>query len=76
MFKCVNCGNNDPTLMGFLKFKGQEGFELNFCEACNHYIKIIDEDLPIRNIPYGLEDLLTRELDNIATNSDLNLRRI
>jgi len=76
MFKCINCGNNDPTSMGFIKIKRNDEYELNYCEVCNHYIKILEESLSVEKIPSGLEDLLTRELDNIATGSDLCLKRI
>lgn len=74
-FVCVNCGNNDPTTMGFININRREGFELNYCEKCNHYIKIVIENLTLQ-IPPGLEDILTRELDNIAVSSDLSFRRI
>jgi formate dehydrogenase maturation protein FdhE len=73
-FNCLNCGNNDPTSMGFISITGYEGYELNYCELCNHYIKILDEGLALK-IPSGLEDLLTRDLDCIAKGSDLGLER-
>lgn len=76
MFECINCGNIDPTKMGFIKLKENEGYELNYCKVCDHYIKILDEDLATVKIPYGLEDLLTRDLDIIASSSDFNLKRI
>jgi hypothetical protein len=75
MFKCINCWNIDPTSMGFIKINGQKDYELNYCEACNHYIKILDEDTATRKIPRGLEEILTRELDNFAKDSDLHLKR-
>jgi len=76
MFECINCGNIDPTKMGFIKLKENEEYELNYCKVCDHYIKILDEDLATVKIPYGLEDLLTRELDVIASSSEFNLKRI
>lgn len=76
MFKCINCGNIDPTSMGFIKLEEKKEYELNYCNICNHYIKILDENLVSGKIPYGLEDLLTRELDNLATSSDLHLVRV
>jgi formate dehydrogenase maturation protein FdhE len=75
MFKCINCGNIDPTLMGFIKIEEKKEYELDYCRVCYHYIKILDENLVSGKIPYGLEDLLTRELDNFATGSDLHLVR-
>jgi formate dehydrogenase maturation protein FdhE len=74
MFRCINCGNNDPTFMGFIKVNEHDNYELNYCEICNHYIKVIEESLIIK-IPSGLEDLLTRKLDNIATTDEFNFKR-
>jgi hypothetical protein len=75
MFKCINCGNIDPTLMGFIKIREHKDYELNYCKVCDHYIKILDEDIALRKIPRGLEDILTRELDNFAQSDDLHLKR-
>jgi formate dehydrogenase maturation protein FdhE len=75
LFLCVNCGNNEPYSLGFLTFKEHPEYELNYCEKCNHYIKVIHEDRLKRKIPKGLEDLLTRDLDMLAEEPELNLRR-
>jgi formate dehydrogenase maturation protein FdhE len=74
MFRCINCGNNDPTSMGFIKVREHDNYELNYCEICNHYIKVLEEG-SISKISSGLEDLLTRELDNIATADMFNFKR-
>lgn len=75
LFLCLNCGNKEPYSLGFLAFEGCPEYELNYCEKCNHYIKVIYEDRLKRKIPRGLEDLLTRNLDMLAEDSELSLKR-
>lgn len=75
LFLCVNCNNNDPTTMGFISFEASPGYELNYCEKCKHYIKVLYEDRLKENIPQGLEDLLTRELDIKAESPEFCLKR-
>ncbi len=65
MFLCVNCGNTDPYTLGYLKPKDQPWFRVDFCEKCKHYIKVIDGDRLKREIPRGLEDILTQNLDKL-----------
>lgn len=76
LFQCFSCGNKDPTKLGFAAPKGRPDLELNYCELCKNYIKVINEDRLQQKIPSGLEDLLTRELDELAKVPDLNLSRI
>ncbi len=76
LFLCVNCNNKDPTTMGFISFEASPGYELNYCEKCRHYIKVLHEDRLKGKIPQGLEDLLTRELDIIAEGPEFNLKRV
>lgn len=76
LFLCVNCNNKDPTTMGFISFEASPGYELNYCEKCKHYIKVLHEDRLKGKIPQGLEDLLTRELDIIAEDPEFNLKRV
>lgn len=75
LFLCVNCNNKEPTTMGFISFEASPGYELNYCEKCKHYIKVLYEDRPEGKIPQGLEDLLTRGLDIIAEGPEFNLKR-
>jgi FdhE protein len=74
-FKCINCGNNDPTSLGFVSIEGHDEYELNYCEICKHYIKVLHEEQLRGKMPRGLEDLLTRKLDNFAISLDLGLKR-
>jgi DNA-directed RNA polymerase subunit RPC12/RpoP len=75
LFKCINCGNNDPESQGFIGFENYREYELNYCEKCGHYIKAIVEDKQDMGIPQGLEDLLTRELDAFAKDRNLGYNR-
>lgn len=75
MFICPICGNNDPTRQGFISFPGNSSYELNFCEECNQYIKVIYEERMQKKIPGGLEDLLTHELDVFAQSDAIGFTR-
>jgi formate dehydrogenase maturation protein FdhE len=74
LFLCINCGNKDPYTLGFLSLEEHPEYELNYCERCNHYIKVFYEDRLKRKIPKGVEDLLTFEIDIIAEH--LGFKRI
>ncbi len=74
LFLCVNCNNKDPTTMAFISFEASPGYELNYCEKCKHYIKVLYEDR-LGKIPQGLEDILTRGLDIVAEGPEFNLKR-
>jgi FdhE protein len=65
LFTCTFCGNNEPNSMGFLKIKRENEYELNYCEKCKNYIKVINSEGMRKNIPVGLEDILTQDLDFI-----------
>jgi len=71
VFKCSNCGNNDPLKIGFLISKDREALEVGYCMECNCYVKIINEKRLKKPIPRGLEDLYTYFLDEIAMRQGL-----
>ena len=75
LFLCVNCNNKDPTTMAFISFEASPGYELNYCEKCKHYIKVLYEDQLEGKIPQGLEEILTRGLDIVAEGPEFNLKR-
>jgi FdhE protein len=75
LFICTNCGNNDPNKFGFITFKDHPEYELNYCEECNHYLKIGDEEKIGKRVPRGLEDLITQELDVRAQSDEFKLSR-
>jgi FdhE protein len=63
---CINCGNRDPYTLYFLIDERNPAYKIDVCMKCRCYVKVIDEDLLQENIPKGLEDILTWELDKIA----------
>jgi len=70
-FLCVHCGNKDPYSLKHLIIDGQPAYEIDYCTSCNHYIKVIDEANLKEDIPKGLEDILTLDLDLVAKKADL-----
>ena len=74
LFQCINCGNKDPTKLGFISPDSHPELELHYCEVCKSYVKVINEELS-RSIPMGLEDLMTRGLDELAQLPELGLAR-
>ena len=74
-FTCQYCGNNDPNTLGFIIFEPHREYELNYCEKCKHYIKIIHENKEKKKIPKGLEDIITQHIDILAKKQDDTLIR-
>ncbi len=70
-FLCVHCGNKEPYTLKYLIIEAQPAFQIDFCAKCKHYIKVIDEAKLKENIPRGLEDILTLNLDLVAKKEDL-----
>lgn len=75
LFQCISCGNKDPTKLAFISPEGHPELEIQYCEVCKTYVKVVNEDKPGGVIPMGLEDILTRELDTLAQLPELGLRR-
>jgi hypothetical protein len=74
-FTCVNCGNRDPNTLGFIALEGYPGYELDYCEKCSNYVKVIYPDRIAEEIPQGFEDLFTLYIDDLAKKTGLGLRR-
>ena len=70
-FLCVHCGNKDPYTLKHLIIEAQPALQIDYCTQCRHYIKVIDEARLKENIPKGLEDILTLNLDFVAKKADL-----
>ena len=68
---CVNCGNKDPYTLKYLKIEGKPEFQIDFCDKCKHYIKIIIEKKLGEPIPRCVEDMLTLDLDIEAKQAGL-----
>ena len=75
-FVCQHCGNKDPNSLGFISFEDNKEYELDYCEQCNQYIKIIYEDRIKKKIPKGLEDTLTQHLDSFIREQKHSLKRV
>lgn len=75
MFQCISCGNKDPTKLAFINPEAYPDLEIQYCEVCKMYVKVINEDRPGRVIPLGLEDVVTRGLDELAQLPELGLHR-
>lgn len=75
MFQCISCGNKDPTKLAFVSPESRPEYEIQYCEKCKMYIKVINEDKLGKMVPLGLEDIFTRELDALAQLPELGLRR-
>lgn len=70
-FICVNCGNRDPYTLKYMKFKEEEGFQIDYCTKCKHYLKIINEEALKEPIPRLMEDILSLDLDLKAKQAGL-----
>jgi len=65
-FLCVHCGNRDPYTLKYLSIEAQPAYQIDFCEKCKHYVKVIDEAELKEPLPKGFEDVLTLDLDLVA----------
>ncbi len=71
LFICPHCENVDSYTLKFLSPKKFPQFRIDYCDKCKHYIKVIDDEKLKENIPRGLEDILTLNLDFLAKNAGL-----
>ena len=60
------CENNEPKELGYFVSEEEEGFRLDFCKKCNHYIKTLDMRVIDSPAPLELENLITLHLDMLA----------
>ena len=72
LFICVNCGNTDPYLLGFMSFKNLSGVQIDFCKKCGNYVKVLNYNECHDKIARGLEDYLTVDADTYASEAGLN----
>lgn len=70
-FLCVHCGNKDPYTLKYLTPKAQSALQIDYCEKCRHYTKVINEARLRESVPKGLEDILTLNLDFAAKKAGL-----
>ncbi len=67
---CVHCGNRDPSSLKFLSSNRDPKNRIDFCTICSGYLKVLDETAS-NAIPKDLLDILTLELDQVATSKGL-----
>ncbi|MCW4021500.1 MAG: formate dehydrogenase accessory protein FdhE [Candidatus Bathyarchaeota archaeon] len=70
-FLCAHCGNKDPYTLKYLTPEAQSALQIDYCEKCRHYIKVIYEARLRESVPKGLEDILTLNLDFAAKKAGL-----
>jgi len=63
---CSVCGNKDPGALHYFCGEGEEAHLIDLCDACGHYIKMID-CRSLEEPDPSLEDLATLHLDLLAT---------
>lgn len=64
--ECAHCGNEDHTKIKFLTIEGDSVSQIQVCEECNGYIKIIDTRQYIEKPNASLLDLNSIHLDFVA----------
>ncbi|UCF73086.1 MAG: formate dehydrogenase accessory protein FdhE [Deltaproteobacteria bacterium] len=64
--KCPFCENNESKELGYFVSGGEEGFRVDFCKKCNHYVKTLDMRVIALSAPLELENLITLHLDMLA----------
>jgi len=62
--KCPYCGNDDFKKIKILRVEGRKGVEITYCENCGRYYKMLYPDEV--EVPEGLEDIYTIDLDALA----------
>ncbi|WP_066072871.1 formate dehydrogenase accessory protein FdhE [Neobacillus soli] len=64
--ECAHCGNEDHKTIKFLTIEGDAVSQIQVCEQCNGYIKIIDTRQYIEKPSAALLDLNSIHLDFVA----------
>ena len=67
--KCVNCGNVEDDKMDYFVEKSMEYIQVQVCQKCKHYIKIVDLRKDGLAVP-DLEDVASVALDLWAEERD------
>jgi FdhE protein len=70
--ECAHCGNEDHRTMKFLTIEGDAVSQIQVCEECNGYIKIIDTRQYIDKPSAALLDLNSIHLDFVAQENGYN----
>jgi FdhE protein len=70
--ECVHCGNEDHKTIQFLTIEGDAVSQIQVCDECNGYIKIIDTRQYITKPSAALLDLNSIHLDFVAQENGYN----
>lgn len=68
-FKCIYCGCEDPSRIGFFSAEGRNGdgkTRVEACDACHGYLKVIRNFTPASPEELAVDDISTLHLDSIA----------
>jgi FdhE protein len=64
--ECAHCGNADHTTIQFLTIEGDSASQIQVCDDCKGYIKVIDTRQYLQKPTAAMLDLETIHLDFIA----------
>jgi FdhE protein len=70
--ECAHCGNEDHKTIKFITIEGDAVSQIQVCEECNGYIKIIDTRQFIEKPSAALLDLNSIHLDFVAQENGYN----
>jgi len=65
---CPFCGEQQADQLGYFISEEEEGYRVDFCRKCSHYIKTVDMRLIKDPAPLEVENLITLHLDMLAHN--------
>ncbi len=63
---CSGCGCTDPEQLGFFTVEGDEERRVEYCKACGHYLKVLNQRVRVRAVDLLVEDAATAYLDELA----------
>jgi FdhE protein len=63
---CPFCGEQRPGQLDYFTSEEEEGYRVDFCKNCKHYIKTLDMRLMRSPAPLEVENLITLHLDMLA----------
>lgn len=71
---CCHCGNEDHQTLSFLLVEETPGYQIDVCDACKSYLKVIDERITLS--PAVIPDIETLYLDLIAQQKGYSNRTV
>jgi formate dehydrogenase maturation protein FdhE len=71
VLRCPACESTRPGDAKYYFTSDEPELRIDFCKACNHYVKVVDADKITGPVHVGLELLTTAHLDAIAQDKNL-----